>query len=243
MGHRIFISYKFHDTHVYQHINHSLFEARAVGERTPRDYVNVLETYIKEHSTHYYKAEEDNEPLDGKSDDDIWDMLKDKMFDSTMTIVLISPCMKENKREKDQWIPREIQYSLGIQTRNNASGNPVRSNTNAMIAIVLPDENGKYDYYFEDKKCCPDGCRVNKTSTLFYILKKNVFNLKDGNSFRTCEKESKIYSGDNHSFIPFYKWCDVNNEQKLEKAIEHSFEILNNREKYDICHEIEPRSN
>ena len=241
MGHKIFISYKYHDTNVYQHVKHELFEARAVGERTPRDYVNVLETYIKEYSPHYFKAEEDNEPLTGKTDDQIWEILKDKMFDSTMTIVLISPNMKTNEKEIDQWITWEIKYSLGVQTRNNSSGNPVRSFTNAMMAIVLPDANGEYTYYFENKNCCTSGCRLNHTERLFYILRENTFNLKKNENTRICDEKSTIYSGNLHSFIPFYKWSDVDDKEKLEKAIKHSFDILAIKDKYDICLEIEPR--
>ena len=140
-GHNIFISYKYHDDSVYQKINHSLFEGVANKVYTPRDYVNVLETYIKDYSPHYYKAEEDNNDLSGLSDDSIWEILKDKIFHSTLTIVLVSPNMVENKPDKEQWIPWEIQYSLGIENRKNSNGDWVRSYTNAMMAIVLPDKN------------------------------------------------------------------------------------------------------
>ncbi len=241
MGHSIFISYKYHDTDVYQYVKHELFEERKVGERTPRDYVNVLETYIKEYSPHYFKAEEDDTPLTGKTDDEIWDILKKKMFDSTMTIVLISPNMKTNEKETEQWIPREIKYSLDIEVRKNTSGNPEKSYTNAMMAIVLPDSKGEYTYYYEDKKCCEKGCRMCHSNRLFYILKKNIFNLKNNRKTRTCDNKLVAYSGDLHSFIPFYKWSDVDSKEKIEKAIKHSFDILANKDKYDICLEIEPR--
>ena len=174
-GHKIFISYKFHDYDVQQMINHHLFEQRKFGEYTPRDYLNVLEKYIKEYSPHYYKAEEDDRPMDGKTEDEIWESLKDKMFDSTMTIVLISPHMKDlDKEEKDQWIPREIRYSLGFETRFTKSGKPIKSNMNAMMAIVLPDRNVSYSYYFEKCDKCDVHCRINKTNTFLYTKKKYV---------------------------------------------------------------------
>lgn len=239
-GHKIFISYKYHDRNVYQYVKHQLFEERIVGERTPRDYVNVLETYIKDYSPHYYKAEEDDNDLSNLSEDAIWEILKDKIFDSTLTIVLVSPNMRElNKIDRDQWIPWEIQYSLGLHERRNSAGNIVRSSTNAMLAIVLPDVNGEYNYYFEQKKCCNTGCRVNKTNTLFSILRNNTFNLIDDKNKGTCNKGTTVYRGDSHSFISFYKWDEVNTKEKIEEAIKHAYEILSRKDAYKICHEID----
>ena len=240
MGHKIFISYKYHDSNVYQSITNYLTNQIKRGNLTPRDYVDILAAYIDNYSPHYCKAEEDNNDLSGLSDDKIWDILKDKIFDSTLTIVLISPNMKEtNKRDRDQWIPWEIQYSLGLQQKKNSSGNIIRSNTNAMMAIVLPDRNGSYTYYFEQKTCCSSQCRLNKTNTLFNILKNNTFNLiKDPNK-RNCEIGDTVYHGDMHSYISFYKWDDINNKQGIEKAIQHAYDILLNKDNYKICHEID----
>lgn len=237
-GQKIFISYKYHDRNVFQNVNHKLFEGRVEGERTPRDYVDVLETYIEDHSTHYYRAEKDNNDLSKLNDDQIWEILKDKIFDSTLTIVIISPGMKENKPDKDQWIPWEIEYSLGLQERKNSKGQIVRSYTNAMMAIVLPDRNSSYEYYFENKRCCSGGCCLNKTNSLFYILRKNTFNLKNNTNKRICNKKDVIYSGSLHSFIPFYKWEEVNNKKGIENAIQHAFNIRKNIDNYDICHKI-----
>ena len=53
----IFFSYKYGDDSVYQTINHRLFEGRV--NITPRDYLNVLETYIENYSAHYYKGDKE----------------------------------------------------------------------------------------------------------------------------------------------------------------------------------------
>ena len=84
--------------------------------------------------------------------------LKDKIYDSLITIVLISPNMREQgKWQKSQWIPWEIAYSLRDTTRNDRT-----SHNNAILAVILPDEKGSYDYY--DK------------NNLFPILKSNIEN-------------------------------------------------------------------
>lgn len=239
-GHNIFISYKYSDTNVYQEIKHELFESsnRPIGFRTPRDYVNVLETFIREFSPHYYKGEEDGESLKGKNEQYIWEKLKDMIFDSTLTIVLISPNMKTSEPENEQWIPWEIHYSLMHKTRHSSCGNEKYSATNAMIAIVLPDKNGKYNYYFDDYTCCEGGCRLNKTYTLFRILRNNIFNRKNNENVYNCKKNDKIYIGNNHSFISFYKWSEVNDANRLNKAINLAYKILSEKELFDIKIEI-----
>ena len=239
-GHKIFISYKYHDSNVYQRISNFLTGQIKSGNLTPRDYVDILEKYIKDYSPHYYKEEEDNHSLRGLSDDAIWEILKDKIFDSTLTIVIISPNMREtNKSDREQWIPWEVQYSLGLQQRKNSSGNLIRSSTNAMLAIVLPDRQGSYNYYFEFKKCCLTKCRLNKTNILFKILRDNTFNLKNNQDTDECSNGDIIYHGSEHSFIPFYKWEDVNNKSGIESAIKHAYDILASKDKYKISHEID----
>ena len=137
MGRKIFVSYKYWDTNVYpvQSFSGSIPKAR--------DYVSWLEKKFNERSDHIYKGEHDNEDLSLKSEDYIWENLKNRIYDSSITIVLISPNMKEQyKLERSQWIPWEISYSLRETTRSNLT-----SHSNAVLAVVLPDKHNKYDYY------------------------------------------------------------------------------------------------
>ena len=62
--------------------------------------------------------------------------------------MIISQNMKESGNEDDQWIPWEISYSLKEINRNDRRKTP-----NAIIAIVLAENNGSYDYYIEENKC------------------------------------------------------------------------------------------
>ena len=238
MGHKIFVSYKYHDTSVYQTIDHRLFEGMKERLINVRDYVDVLETYVEEYSDHYWKGEENGEPLDDKSDDWIWEHLKTLMFDSTLTIIMISPNMKENISEKNQWIPWEVSYSLGNKTRKSSTGKPIRSVTNAMLAIVLPDVNNSYQYFFETRTCCESTCRLHKTNSLFKIIGRNTFNLLEPES-NDCKIGDKIYHGNMYSYIPFYRWDQVNSKDGIEAAIDHAFLIQSQKEKYKINYEIE----
>lgn len=48
----------------------------------------------------------------------------------------------------------------------NKNGDPVTSKSNAMLAVVLPDENGSYSYYLEKKQCCENGCTMHCLSLI-----------------------------------------------------------------------------
>lgn len=196
---RIFISYKHKDSNVY---NLSVFNKYEVGEDTDhkitaRHYVNYLEDLIGK--DHIYKGEKDGESMADFSNDTIDTKLKEKIFDSSVTIVLISPNMFDKTiAEKDQWIPNEISYSL----RNDKKRGDKISKTNAMLSLVLPDINGSYEYLvtFHSYPFC--NTRTWNTSTLFYLLRANMFN-KINKNLANCDicKKENIHQGTDHSFI------------------------------------------
>ena len=229
MGHKIFVSYKYHDPNVKK-ITSDFFHTDIV-----RDYVDKLEEYITEYSDNIYKGESDGEDLSKLSEDTIWEKLKNRIFDSTLTIVLVSEGMKEKyKVEKEQWIPWEISYSLKETSRKNSSGKSITSYSNAMIALVLPNLQGRYDYYLVDNNCCSAKCRSLDTNFLFKIMKKNMFNKKSPNT-RVCENDSKIFSGE-HSYILSVKWEDFIKEPN--EYIERAFKIQSLIDEYEITKDI-----
>lgn len=232
MGNKIFVSYKYSDTQVqdlglYEVIDYGWTKTKQKIITTARHYVDELEG-ILEVEDHIYKGEDDGEDMSTLKDSTIGSKLGDKIFDSSITIVLISKGMKEVLTdEKDQWIPWEISYSLREQSRE--SGN---SKTNAVLAVVLPDQFGKYDYFIADNTCSYCKCRTLKTTFLFQILRDNMFNIKKP-VFTDCNNhlDKKPYQG-HSSFIHSVKWNDF--KDKPIKYIDTAIEIRKKMNEYNI---------
>ncbi len=227
MGKKIFVSYKFADDQV----KNLDFQENS----TVRDYIDKFEQQVLD-GDDIYKGESDGEDLSELSDETIWATLKDRIYDSSVTIVFISPCMKESsKSERNQWIPWEISYSLKETSRKNKNGDPVTSHSNAMLAVVLPDSNGSYDYYLETKFCCSTPCTIHYTGKMFNIIKKNKFNRIKNASKRICETNSTIWSG-TCSYIEAVKWSDFIKNYK--NYVDSSVDRQEHIDEYDICKEV-----
>lgn len=224
MGRKVFVSYKYADIQVQDlNIYEDTFWGRQKIQTTVRHYVTELSDILDDED-HIYKGENDGESLAGFSDDHIASKLRDKIYDSSITIVLISKGMKEIwSAERDQWIPWEISYSLKEYTRNNRT-----SLSNGIIAVVLPDEFGSYNYYLNNDSVC--NCTNYNTPILFQILKDNMFNQKNPDTY-ICENGSTIYRGE-FSYIKNVKWEDFKSipNYYLNKAIE----IRDKKEEYSI---------
>ena len=217
MGRKIFISYKYADELVED--LPSIFFAKTKA----RHYVDELQNLLAE-DDHIYKGENDDESLEGFKDTTIQSKLRVKIFDSSTTVVFVSKGMKEfYTPETDQWIPWEVAYSMKLLRK----GEKV-SGTNAILAVVLPDENGSYSYYIEQNKDC--GSRTLKTNFLFQILKDNMFNIKNPET-RECNGNI-IYNGYS-SYIHSVEWGDFKND--ISKYIEIAKSIQENLSNYELC--------
>lgn len=207
MGKKIFVSYKFADSDVRK-ITNDYFHTDTV-----RDYVNKLEEKIGK--SDIYKGESDDNDLSQLTDDSIWNQLKQKIFDSSITIVLISPNMKTLwKTEKDQWIPQEISYSLKEITHNGTR----KSRSNALIYVVLPDRYNSYDYFIQKSYWDTETYRYDK---IFNIMKNNLNNYK--------------YSSD-ISYAVIVKWDTfINNYNSYISTAVKKQENINS---YNICKQI-----
>ena len=201
MGRKVFVSYKYGDTLV-KDLNKKEFinmggQIHYIARATrARDYVDELQKKIGD--DHINLGEKDGESLEDFEDSTIETALKKKIFQSSVTIVIISKGMKEtSKSETDQWIPWEVSYSLRVVKREDST-----SQMNAVLGVVLPDENGSYNWYYSPNSEC--NCITHYTNKLFKILSKNMFNILE-TKFRECNG-IKIHITDEPSYIKTVDW-------------------------------------
>ncbi len=227
MGKKIFVSYKYADDQVENLVPYL--------NATVRDYLDQFEDKM-DLSDDIYKGESDDEDLSSLTDETIWERLKDRIYDSSVTIVFLSSGMRDNwKADRDQWIPWEVSYSLKETSRKNNKGQPVTSHSNAILAVVLPDTSGSYNWYLENRACCDSKCTTHHTDKLFKIIKKNKFNRTKNGSKRNCDNNETVWTG-TCSYIEAVKWSSfIDDYQKyVDKAIERQEHI----DEYDICKEV-----
>lgn len=145
MAHRTFISYKYN-------------EAQDLRDR-------IIDALGKD--ADYYMGETSDSPdLTDTSTENIKKNLTDMMFGTSVTIVILSPHMKESK-----WIDWEIEYCLREYTRKERT-----SHTNGVVGVIMK-VNGSYDWLkYKVKK--QDGCTVMAyhSDKLCPIINNNRYN-------------------------------------------------------------------
>lgn len=220
MARNIFVSYKYADAnveHLYGHF-----------PTTARHYVDEVEKLLAA-DDHIYFGEHDGEDLSDWTDEQIWAELKDRIFPTSCTIVLISPNMKNpNSYDKSQWIPWEIRYSLVETVRGDR-----KSHRNAILAVVLPDKNGSYEYALRSNACCSSGCTTYFRDWMFTIIKKNLFNRKRPTTVE-CQRDSTIWHGE-YNYIPMVRWAYF--KTHVSELIERAERIKDDHERnntYDL---------
>lgn len=229
MGKNVFISYKYNDTSV-PNLNKKelciIFNSVSMQPRPTRvrDFVDILQEKIGK--DHVNLGEKDGESLEKFSDEKIESELKKKIYRSSVTVVMISKGMKEpNLLEKDQWIPWEIAYSLRVVKRADST-----SQMNAVLGVVLPDENLSYDWYQSKNSDCD--CLTFNRHLLFDILHQNMFNLKNPTTSQ-CGNIT-VHYGD-FSFIKTVKWTDFIENHNV--FIDEAIQIRDEQQKND-CYKM-----
>lgn len=219
MGKKVFVSYKYADSLVRP--------MTPFGPSTCREYVDHLAQLIQ--GMHIYKGEEDGNDLSALKHDTIETKLKEKIRDSSVTIVMISKGMKTTEAESEQWIPWEISYSLKEHAREDRV-----SRTNGVLAVIIPDENGSYDHYYQHSGCSFCGVVTHKTAELFEILRNNMFNRKVPNK-QACalpNHQTTFHTGNDHSYIYQVKWDDF--IKNPTSYIDHAAALSTRVDEYDI---------
>jgi hypothetical protein len=104
-----------------------------------------------------------------------------------------------------------------------------------MLAVVLPDSKGSYEYFVTDHTCLNCMCHSWNTNILFAILRGNMFNQIVKTSVK-CEKGlNGIFSGE-PSYIKSVKWSDF--KEKPQEYVKTAIEIKKNIDEYEITKEV-----
>lgn len=119
----------------------------------------------------YYKGENSySQDLSGYKAESIKSTLRNKIWDTSVTIVIASPNMQQSK-----WMEWEISYSLKQIARNQ-----ITSKTNGLVIVAKKVPYWGYSWLF-NVRTMHDGTTVRtiNNSKLFDIIWRNRFNKKD----------------------------------------------------------------
>ena len=145
MAHKTFISYKYSEA---QDLRDHIIEALG-------------------NDATYYRGETSESPdLTDTSTSNIKKNLKDMMYDTSVTIVILSPNMKQSK-----WIDWEIEYCLKSISRKDRT-----SHTNGLVGVIqkVSDSYDWLKYTVENEDGHTTTCY--HTEKLFDIINDNRFN-------------------------------------------------------------------
>lgn len=169
----------------------------------------------------YYRGETVESPdMSGESVEKIKNNLKNLIFGTSVTIVILSPNLTDS-----EWVDWEIQYSLKEYKRQS-----LQSRTNGIIGVVMK-VNGNYDWLFS-YYTNQDGCSARRTdnSKLYDIIKNNRLNLNTDNKF-SCPN-CKNYDQLSGSYISL-----IEEDEFLKNPsdyIENAYEKSKNLSDYDL---------
>lgn len=200
MAHKTFISYKYSES---QELRDRIIEA--LGDDAT-----------------YYKGETSDSPdLTDTTTDNIKKNLRDMMYDTSVTIVILSPNMKQSK-----WIDWEIEYCLKKIPRKERV-----SQTNGVVAVISKI-NGSYGW-FKYTITKEDGCVVSDyhTEKVFDIINNNRQNQEP--QVYSCNKCMSINSLTG-SYIAFVEEDDFLNNPS--KYIDNAFDKSENDASGYIIH-------
>jgi len=153
----------------------------------------------------------------------IKEKLAQMIFGSSVTIVIISPYMKDS-----HWIDWEIAYSLRMQGRSD-----ITSRTNGVVGVIM-EVKGSVDWFVQRRQY-QDGCiaRSYEEQYLYEIIRKNRSNQRiRGEQLHTCDQcrtvdqlmGSYIALVDEDAFLGDYERYIENAYEKSQKL--HEYELV-----------------
>ncbi|WP_038908385.1 TIR domain-containing protein [Dickeya oryzae] len=169
----------------------------------------------------YYRGETADSPdISNTTVGNIKKKLKDMIFGTSVTILIVSPEMINSK-----WIDWEIKYSMRAVKRDEST-----SRCNGIVGVIMKINDG-YDWLVS-KETNDDGCIVRsiKNKKLLKIVNENRYNLITENHF-SCPN-CKTYSQLDGSFISLIDEDDF--LENSDKYIENAFDKAKKIKDYNI---------
>lgn len=176
------------------------------------DYRDKLISKIENGSYKYLGETNKSKNISSLDEATIGSLLSDKIYSTHVTVILISSGILDSN-----WIPWEVSYSLRVISRKNRN-----SSRNGVVAVVIPDQYGSYDYAISKT----DEGNTIHTSRLPGIIGRNMFNAINDSIHNTSSKEFG-------SYISIYRWdefCNnlneiINTAYTKSQTMTHLFDI------------------
>lgn len=200
MATNIFISFRFKDGNDYKEHLDKVFEGS--------DYVRNFS---------------ENQDRSGMSDDAIKKYLYDKLRETSVTIVILTPQAIQYETKQiwsggqlrtvpDDWLYDELRYSLEDREGNR---------TNGVVAIYTPEAK---DLIMSSSTHSCHNCNYQTTSITTIrdfnnLVRRNMFNIKDGHKHHQC---SNVYHHLNDHYISLISFEDFvkNYKDYIDNAVD-----------------------
>lgn len=173
----------------------------------------------------FYQGETSDSPdLTDTSTENIKEKLKDMMYSTSVTIVIISPNLIDSN-----WIDWEISYTFKEIKRGDKT-----SRSNGLVGVIKKI-NGNYDWIF-NTGVKPDGCgyRTTDKSKLYSIINENRYN-REGDEKYACI-DCKIFDHLEGSYMSLIKEDEFLGN--INGYIENAYDKSQNLEDFDLTKEI-----
>lgn len=202
MARKVFVSFRFSDGASYKDELCDLFDSST-------KVINVSE-------------DEDRSQM---SESTIQKYLYEKLSDSSVTIVLLTPSALNHQKNTwgvyDDWMYDEIRYSLEDRENNR---------TNGLVAVYTPEAEATLISTTAHRcSICNTTKSVTVVSDIDNLARKNMMNVLSNYKKNPC---NNIYDGEWDSYCRFVSWDDF--KEKYIECIENAAKKRDELYKYEI---------
>ena len=189
------------------------------------EYRDKIIRSLGDDATYYTGETADSPDISNLKVESIKNHLKDMIFNTTVTMVILSPSLTESK-----WVDWEIDYSLSKYSRDGKT-----SSINGLIGIV-PPFYGDYSWFISTHSN-PDGHEtnnyINEEARTFRIMYENRYNQNPKEyACPRCKSVDQL-TGSYLSYVKLDDFC-IDPDKYIENAYEKSQHVNS----YDLRRKI-----